>query len=273
MRSRVRVGLRDKVAVVERGEERRLVPRVSRLLVALPEALGVLVEAAGEELELLRLRRVHPLVDGVHDLGGLINHGQRRANGRVGPALAHLHLARAANPHAGLGHVGDEAHQRGRGAVVVGQGHDGLIDGHAAGLHQRAAAGRDAEDVGVLAGAIVRHEEAGEVGVHAAVKQFSPRGGDGVGGVAEDVEQADVVEAEARHEGVLDEVGAGLGERRLVLVVVADDGQDFAGGQVDGHPVGDLKPALLALVLVLEAGDVQLAIDLVDLAVAVLGPE
>ena len=269
---RVRVGLRHKLAVVERREERRLIPRICGLLVALPEAFRILLKAAGQKLKLLRLRRMHPLVDRVQDLGGLVDHGQRRAHRRVGAALAHLHLGRAADPHAGLGHVADEVHQR-RAGLLVGERHDRLLDRHAAGLHQCAAAGRDAEDVGVLPGAGVRHEEAGEVGVHARVQHFAPRRRDGVGGVAENVEQADVVEAEAGHEGVLDEVRARLGKLGLVLVVVADNGQDFAGGQVDGHAVGDLQPALLALVLVLEAGDVQLAVDLVYLAVAVLGAE
>ena len=269
---RVRVGLRDKLAVIERLQERRLVPRIRGLLVALPEALGVLLKATGQKLELLRLRSVHALVDGVQDLGGLVDHGQRGAHRRVGAALAHLHLGRAADSHPGFGHVGDEVHQR-RAGLLVGERHHGLIDRHAASLDQGAAAGRDAKDIGVLPGAGVGHEEAGEVGVHARVQHLAPSRRDGVGGVAEDVEQANVVEAEAGDEGVLDEVRARLGQVCLVLVVVADDGQDFAGGQVDGHPVGDLKAGLLALVLVLEAGNVQLAVALVDLAVAVLGPE
>ena len=223
-----------------------------------------------EHLKLFGLGGVHALVNGVHDLRRLLDHGKGRADRGVCPALPDLLLRRSADPHAGHRHVGDEGHQSG-GGLLVRQGHDGLTERHAASLDQSASAGRDAEDVGILTSAGVGQQEAGEVGVHARIQQLAPRCRDGVRSVTEDVQEANVVEAHARHEGVLHEVLTRLGELLGVLVIVADDGQDLFRADVDGHAVGDLKTALLALPPVLEADDVQLAIALVDLAVAVFG--
>ena len=270
LRRGVRIRLRHQLGVVEGLDERLLVPLVGGLLVALPEALGVLAEALDEEAKLLGLRGVHALVDRVQHLGRLIDHGQRRAHRRIGPALADRLLRRAAEAHAGLGDVGHEVHQA-HARLLVRERHDGLIDRQPARLDESAAAGRDAEDVGVLAATGVGEQEAGEVGEHARVEHLAPRRRDCVRGVAEDVKEADVVEAEARHERVLDERGSRLGQV-VSLVVVADDGQDLLRGDVNGHAVGDLEAGDLALVLVLIVRDVQLAVALIDLAVAVLGP-
>ena len=184
MRRGVRICLRNKIAVIERLQERLLVPRKCGHAVLLPEALGVFLEAVAQQLELFGLRRVHALVNCVHDLRGLIDHRQRRADGSVSAPLADL-------------------------------------------LYQRTAARRNAEDVGVLTSASVAVQKAREVCIHARVEHLAPRSRDGVRGVAEDVQQADVVETKTRHERVFDERGSCFGQLLIVLVVVAHDRQDF----------------------------------------------
>ena len=87
---------------------------------------------------------------------------------------------------------------------------------------------RDTELRRVLASSLLREDEAREVGEHAEIEQLAPRSRHGVGRVAEDVQQTDVVEAEARHEGVLDEGAALLGQLvALRLGVVTNDRQDL----------------------------------------------
>ena len=207
-------------------------------------------------------------MDAVHHLLGLLDHGERGAYRSVSPALTDRLLARAADTHASRGHALGQGHQ-GLGGLLVGQGHHGLTDGQATSLHQGAAAWRHAEDVGVLAGAGFGHQEAGEVGVHAGIEQLAPSCRDGVDGVAQDVQQPNVIEPEAGHEGVLDEVLARL-RQFAVLIVVPHDGQDLLGAGVDRHPVGDLEAGHLALEFMFKALDVQLAVALIDLAVAVV---
>ena len=231
----------------------------------------MLTEALHQQRELFGLRTVHPLVNRIQHLGGLFNHGQRGANGGVRTALAHLQLRSATHAHSRLAHVLYQRHQR-AGRFLVGQRHNRIADLLAPSLDLCAAPWRDAEDVGVLARTDIADQEAGEVGVHASIQQLPPRGGDRVGGVAEDVQKPNVVEPKPRHERVLDKRGAGLRQHpSFGLVVVAGDGQDFARRHINGHAVRDFQPSDLALELVFKLLDVQFAVDFVNLAVTVIG--
>ena len=266
----VRVGLRDQLNVGQGLHKQLFVPLHGGLAVAFPEALRVFAEALDQKGELFGLCAVHALVDGVLDFGGLLDHGQRGANRGIGTAFAHLQLGCATHAHARVAHVLHQPHQ-GLRRLFVGQRHDSIADLLAASLDLCATARRDAEDVGVLPRAHVADQEAGEVGVHASIQKFAPCGGDGVGGVSKDVQQADVIEAEAGHECVLHKRGPCLRQHaRIGLVVIAGDRQDFAGRHVNGHAVRDFQSSDLALELVFEPLDVQLAVDFVNLAVAVV---
>ena len=109
--SGVRVSLRDQFDVVQRGQQHLWVPLNRWLAVALPEALGVLAEAVAQEAKLFGLCGMHALVNRVQDLGGLLDHRQGGSDRRIGPALANLHLRRAAEAHAGGGNVLGQRHQ------------------------------------------------------------------------------------------------------------------------------------------------------------------
>jgi len=263
--------LRHQFDIGEGLHKQFLVPRDGGLAVALPEALRVFAEALHQQRKLFGLCAVHALVDRVQDFGCLFDHGEGCSHRRISTALAHLQFRRATDTHASLAHVLHQPHQ-GLRRLLVRQRHDGVGDLLATSLDLCAAPRRDAEDVGVLAGTDIADQEAGEVGIHASVQQFAPCGGDRVGGVAKDVQQADVIEAQPRHERVLHERCTRLRQHsRLRLVVVAGDGQDFAGGYVDGHAVRDFQTCDLALELVFMALDVQFAVDFVDFAVTVIG--
>ena len=88
----VGVGLRHQLHVIQRLHEQFFIPLEGGLAVALPEAFGMLAEAFQQQRELLGLRAVHALVDSVHDLGGLVDHGQRCTHGCIGAAFANLSL-------------------------------------------------------------------------------------------------------------------------------------------------------------------------------------
>ena len=92
-------------------DEKLFIPLQGGLAVALPKAFGMLSEALQEQGKLLGLRAVHALVDCVHDLGGLIDHGKRCADWGIGAAFANLRLRGAADTHASLGHVLHQRHQ------------------------------------------------------------------------------------------------------------------------------------------------------------------
>ena len=84
------------------------------------------------------------------------------------------------------------------------------------------------------------------------------------------MQQANVVEAQTWHKRVFHEVRAGFGQVGGVLIEVAGDRQDFARRHVNGDTVRDFEASMLALEFVFVALDVQFAIDLVNLAVAVI---
>ena len=86
------------------------------------------------------------------------------------------------------------------------------------------------------------------------------------------MEQADVVESQARHVGIFDEGLSGFRKLLRVLIVVSDDGEDFAAGEVDGDPIRDFEAGDFALVLVLVAFEIEFAMALIDFAVTVVGP-
>ena len=109
---RVWVCLRNQLAIVKRLQKRLFIPCLGWLFVALPKALRVFLEQLHQHLKLFSLCRVHPFVNRVHHFRGLLNHGQRGSNRRIGPTLAHLLFSRAADPHSRLGHVIDQLHQR-----------------------------------------------------------------------------------------------------------------------------------------------------------------
>ncbi len=228
----------------------------------------MLTEAPEQQFKLLRLRGMNALVNRIKNLGGLVNQGQRGPDRRVCPALAHLQFRRAANPLRSLLNGGQKLHH-GRAGFLVGKRHDGVLKRHAIGLDQRTATGGDAEDIGILPGAGVRHEEAGKIGKHARVQHFAGQGGGGIGQVAHDVQQADIIEAKAGHERIFHEVHARFGHF-VILVIVADDRKNFLRRNVNRDDVGHLQAGNLALVLMFEAGQVQLAIALVNLPVVVL---
>ena len=188
----------------------------------------MLLKALHQQAELFGLRRVHPLVDRVQNFLCLLDHGKRGANRSVCPALAHLILAGAADALAGQL---DGLRQRHKTLphILVGQRHDCLRDRHAAGLDQCAAAGRDAEDVGVLTRASIGHEKAGEVGVHASIEHFAPSSRQCVGSIAKYMQQANIVKTHARHKSILNKVCARFGQFFIIFVIVANNGQDLLG--------------------------------------------
>ena len=127
MAGRVRIGLRRQLIILNGPQKRLRIPIIGGLLVALPEAFRVVLERPHQQPELFGLRRVHPLVNGVQHLGGLVDHGQRRADRRIGAAFAHLAFACPANPHASLRHVINKRHQSLRRSLIR-QRHYSLID-------------------------------------------------------------------------------------------------------------------------------------------------
>ena len=183
------------------------VPRVGRTLATLPKALGMLFKRPDKQLELFALGCVHAFMHCVQNFSCLLKHCQRSSDRHIGLAFANLLLRRAANSHAGLRHVVYKRHQR-PGGLLVGQRHNGLAQRHAAGLNQRSAAGRDAEDVGVLSRSGIRQQEAGEVGVHACIKKLTPRGCNRVGSVTQNVQQTYVIEPHTGDKGILHKVSA-----------------------------------------------------------------
>ncbi len=137
-------------------------------------------------------------------------------------------------------------------------------------LEADAGARRHAELVGVLPAEQFGIEEPGEVGEHAGVEGFAPRRSQRLGGVAEDIQQADTVEAEAGDEHEHHEPIA----RRLALVLlapVAADFEDLLAVLVDCHAVGQRQSSRFAVALVLEAANIEFAIALVDGVLAILG--
>ena len=85
------------------------------------------------------------------------------------------------------------------------------------------------------------------------------------------MQQADVVEPEARHERKLDEDATGDRQLLGLFLVVSDDGQDCLGRDVYRDAVGNLQAGLFTLELVRVLLQVQLAVALVDLVVAIFG--
>ena len=263
------IGLRNEVDLIHATQEGFLIPCTSWLAVLLPEALRVLLETAHEHRELLGLRSMHALVNGIENLGGLIDHGDCGADRSIRPTFAHGCFGCAAKAHACLGHVLDEGHQCLR-WFFVWQRHDGLIDWHAACLHQRSASRRHAEDVRVLSCASVGIQKSREVGIHSRIQQLSLCGGDGVGRVAEHMQKPEVVEPHPRNECVFHEVLARLRKLRSVLIVVPNNRQHLTAAHVDRDTVRDLEPSFFALAGVFEPNDVKLAIAFVNLAITIV---
>src|SRR6516162_9708286 len=84
--------------------------------------------------------------------------------------------------------------------------------------------------------------------------------------------EADAIEAEAAKKRILDEPG--LWQTHLIVFVpVAANLEDLARLLVDGDLVRKRQPGRLAVDLMLESGDVELAIGFEHLAVAVVALE
>ena len=84
------------------------------------------------------------------------------------------------------------------------------------------------------------------------------------------MQQTYVIEPHTGDKGVLHKILSGLWKLVLKLVVIANDRQDPFGRDINRYAVRDFKTRNLAVPLMLKAFDVQLAIALVDLAVAIL---
>ena len=159
---------------------------------------------------------------GIHDLRGLINHRQRRADRRVSAPLANLLLRRATNTHARLGHVFGQCHQAAAN-VLIRQRHDCLVKLHAVGLNQCATARRHAEDVGVLACAVVGHKKAREIGVHASIQHLTPSSRQSIRRITQDVQQTNVVKAHAWNERILDEIDSRFRKFLIIFIIIANN--------------------------------------------------
>ena len=83
------------------------------------------------------------------------------------------------------------------------------------------------------------------------------------------MQKANVVEAQTRHKRVLDEHPA-RGRQPVFLLVVPHNAQDLAAGNVNCDAIRDFQTGRLALPLVFKASNVQFAVALINLAVAVL---
>ena len=83
------------------------------------------------------------------------------------------------------------------------------------------------------------------------------------------MQEADVVEAQTRHERILDEYLLG-GREPVFLLVVPHHTQDLAAGGVNRDAIRDFQTRRLALPLVFVASNVQFAVALINLAVTVL---
>src|SRR5262249_45340595 len=103
------------------------------------------------------------------------------------------------------------------------------------------------------------------------IQHLAPGGRDGVGGVAQDVQQADAIEPEPWHERKLDEPFTRDRQRLSVLIVVSNNRQTLTRRYIYRHNIGDRKPGDFAFVLMFEPDDIQLAAALIDFAFAVKG--
>ena len=92
LRGGVGIGARDKIIVVQRACEFFNIPPWIAILVEPPKILGVLLEQIPDELEFFRLSRVHPLMNGVNHLCGLLYRRDDRADRRVLDALPGWHV-------------------------------------------------------------------------------------------------------------------------------------------------------------------------------------
>ena len=71
----------------------------------------MVAEHVAKEPEFFGLRGMKSLMNGIHDLGCLLDDGQSRSNRRINLAFANLLLARTADSLAGLSHIAHEHHQ------------------------------------------------------------------------------------------------------------------------------------------------------------------
>ena len=254
MAGSIGVSLRNEVIVVNSPQEDLFVPLRGRGPIAVPERFRVLLEAINKKLKLLRLGSMEALMDRIENLLCLVDQGQRGSNGSVLPSLTNRRLSRSANTLSICGNAFGKLHQC-RGRLLIGKRHDGLIDWQAASLDRSATTRRDTEDVCVLAGTRIRKQEAGEIAVHTRIKKFPPSSRHGIGCIAQNMKQSNVVEAKSRNKRILHEYFAG-GWKLISLIVIADDRQDLLGAGINSDAIWHLKAALLAFPFMLEASNV-----------------
>ncbi len=203
-------------------------------------------------------------------LNRLLDESEGRANRSVLTTLAYHHFGGATEALAFLVDGLDEAHEH-RVRGLVGQAHRHLLDRQAARFDLGRPAGGNAEDVVVLAPGALGDQEPREVGEHAGVDELAPGGGDAVGQIAEQMAKADRIEAEAADERELHEI-VFRQHHLVVFAPVAADLEDLPALAMDGHFVGQRQAVRLAVVLMLEARDIELAIGFVELVILIFRP-
>ena len=142
---------------------------------------------------------------GIHDLDRLLDHGEHGSDRHISASLAHLDLGGAPDAAPGLDNLLHERHQWRHLLRVIGQRHRKLPDRHAAGFNLRRTARRNAEDVGILPARGFGGQKSGEIGEHAVIEHETPCRRGRIRGIAEDMQQSDIVKSRPRRERELDE--------------------------------------------------------------------
>ena len=269
MRWRIRIGDRHDAVSIDRREEPFLVPVRGWPFVAAPESFRLFAEQVEQEFELLTLCLMHVLVNGALDLGRLLDQGDRGAHWRVLLALADLDLGSATNALCGLRYLVHHA-EKARRDVLVRKRHHRLIDRHALSIDDNTRASSNAHLIRLLTGGELRDKEAREVSEHAGVERLAPRCRQGSSRVAQQVQQAPSVQAEAANVGIVDERRARIAIL-VVLVPVAAKLEDLAAVLVDRHAIRQ-QQALVAQMARRKPIKVKLAIAFVDRVFAVFLP-
>ena len=258
----VRVADRDDVdATVEVGLDDAGHPALDLIRVV---HRGVLGDHPGEDAELVLLGVMQALVDRRHHLHAALEQGHGRADRRLLVHVRGLHVGHVDEPAPCLDQRTKQLGQRCR-RLLVRQRDDRVPDVAARSVHvaelarlQRLVTVADPDALGL--------EARREVGQRACIDQLAQDRGGRAAETAHHVGQAEAVEAETGQELVVGEVLLCLPER-VELVVVPADRQHLGRSLVHGDDVRQLDSRRLAVrSLVLEALDVEFAVDLVHLA-------
>jgi hypothetical protein len=196
---------------------------------------------------------MEPCLHGAHHFHRPLHQGERGPDRGLLVAVADLQVGDRREAPALFDQAGQQRRQNLAG-LLVGEEGDSIADrarrhidiAELAG-HQRRAVALDPETAGLQAGRQVRQG--------AGVDQLSQDGCGGFGDAADQVHQAEAVDAPARDVGVLGEPHP-LGLAEVAFDPVAADRQDGRRALVDGHDIGQRH-----LIRVLEAFQVQIGMN------------